>query len=241
MTLCLGFTDQDAVYLIADAAVTFNRNSEVGYSTFGEVQHTEPGMSVQERALKLMRWGNIAATFTDDAMVAREIFANFITALRARSIRDAFASAWISSLPAVGPAKVTALLGFVDEEGPHLLKFGEGFPIDGTQVSSACIGNVSVDIARSVEEEAIGQLSAFAPPGSDRLAFAVAWLQHHTIFQNLMEYGIGGHFAGCWIGENGFAWAGDTFHVLTPANSPRSLTTTCSAMCWSAQGSMRSL
>src|SRR5438552_8488893 len=113
MTICIGYVDSEAVYLTADSAVTSGQRLSHSFSSFGELQRNEAGITIQEAALKIMRHGNVAAAFAGDAKSAHQIFENFVAgAERMIPPPAAFENAWLSSTEPGQPAKTSALLGY---------------------------------------------------------------------------------------------------------------------------------
>jgi hypothetical protein len=147
MTLCAGFVDSEFVYLVADSVVTSNQRLSHDFSSFGELQHSGADLTVQERALKILRYDKVAATFSSDADCAHQIFVNFVSLSQVYPIRTAFENACLSSVEPSRPSDVAALLGYYDAAGPYLVKFVNENCFAGIEVQFGCIGNLTIDDA----------------------------------------------------------------------------------------------
>jgi hypothetical protein len=210
MTLCIGWTDSDAVYLTADSAVTVGpRALRNDYSSFGEKQPASSIGNVEESALKILRHRNTAATFAGDAPPINGIFANYVQSSRFLSPREAFDVAWMSSHTG---GRLEALFAYHDLAGPHLVKYG---PLNnvGDEATTACIGSLPAE-----NREYIRSFVQNMPPQAsitDRVVGTICITQRLAIFFNLMEsHGIGGLVAGCSVSKSGLQWAPDTMHVI---------------------------
>jgi len=219
MTICLGWQDDDSVYLAADSAVTRRdtrprQRPESKFSSFGELQHYTEEIWVEEAALKIFRHGNAAAACSGEPHRAEAVFDTFIAFSAARSVRGAFESAWASWHGPGTRVTTQMLFGFYDETGPHLLQFDSADQTEGKEVKTACIGNV-----RSEDSDFFSAAMTAIPPhaesGPDKLACLVGLIQPLGVHSNLMRtHGVGGYVAGCWIGKGGLIWAPDMLHVL---------------------------
>ena len=215
MTICIGWTDDRAVYLAADSAVTSNMPLADEYSTFGERHHRQENVSVREGALKIMRHQNSAVAFSGDANRGIEIFENFIMLSGYFPTREAYESAWVNAHDSANPKNNRALLAYCDLNGPHLIRFDASSTKPGEEIRSACIGNVSSSLAFTFGE-ALTHMPSHITTSMDALINGVCLLQRFFIFENLMpKHAIGGFVAGCLINNDGLMWAADTLHVLT--------------------------
>jgi hypothetical protein len=128
-----------------------------------------------------------------------------------------------------------ALLAYHDGGGPHLVKY-DAANIAGTEVTSACIGNlvaVDKDYIRSVLQEMPRKADV-----TSHLVCTVCISQRLSIFLNIMEtHGIGGCVAGCSVSKEGLRWAPDTMHFILrgkttdqPSNDVLSTILTCTRL-----------
>jgi hypothetical protein len=219
MTICLGWRDNNAVYLAADSAVTKKSHHPIdhrgqAYTTFGELQHYEEKVSVEETSLKILRHGNTAAVFAGDARRAEDVFSVFTALSNSLSVRAAFDAAWTSFHAPANPSVIQALFGYYEEDGPHLLKFQSSAQTQGAEVNFACIGNVDADGIGFFESVTMS-IPVDAEGSANKLVCLVSFLQWLGIHSNLMaSHGIGGYVAGCFIDCRGLAWAPDTLHTI---------------------------
>jgi hypothetical protein len=215
MTICIGWTNDRAVYLASDSAVTGNFPVAAEYSSFGE-KHSQLGdLAIQEGALKIMRHQNSAVAFSGDANRGIEIFDNFIKLSGYLPVREAYCSAWINAHDSFNPGRNAALLGYYDLNGPHLIQFTSGILEGDVELGAACIGNVNSRGIAYFHE----MLTSMPPPITanpmDALIGGVCLLQKLFTSENLMpQHAMGGFVAGCFINSDGLAWTADTLHVI---------------------------
>jgi hypothetical protein len=213
MTVCVGLRDQDAVYLIADSAVTTNpAGLTTPRSTFGELHYSDRGRSVKESALKVFRHGSTAATFCGNADVARDIFRTYISASSHGDPCEAFRSAWRSHGPFFGVRKVEALLAYWDG-APQLFHFENEAKLDGEPVDIKILGSFSTESSNALSD-IFSSFPAHIDTSESRLNCMLSYFQSHSVFENFMEAGVGGFYIGAYIDNSGLSWAGPHWYLI---------------------------
>ena len=207
----MAWTRGQNVYLIADSAVTKDAPLASRRSHFGELHEDRPGRTVEESALKIFRQEQTAVGFAGDAGLALDIFKTYVTFFAKYDAKEAFERAWSSNTP-FKDRVCCALLAFHDGTSPRLVQFSADATIEPSD-GCAVIGAVN-DAESSLVKKTLLTLPSEYDKPKEVLCLCIASLQRFSIFDNFMERGIGGHYAGLSIGVGGLNWMPPAMHVI---------------------------
>lgn len=222
MTYCLGWRTATEVFLVADAAVTSTGPANSPTSSFGERHVDEAGRSVQEGALKIVRTGNAAVTFSGDADVATD-FGHIVHArLQAgANITEAFRSAALSVTTPLRTPAIRALVAGQVDGIPLLLSFNaDGGAEIRNEQSVVHLGALDPLYTAYVDTLLAHVERDYTDP-SIRLACVLGLCQSFTIQNYLMEHGVGGAFCGIYVNGSGAHWLPDISYGLLSSHAVR--------------------
>jgi hypothetical protein len=224
MTWIVAKKTPNAVFVMADSAVTIMPGVAVTdiakpateRSSFGEM-HVEQHISgrvrrVYESVFKLYKLGDVVAAFAGDVQTGLDII-EFLAAEISNGGSPEKALNDYSIRPnAVLNHHATILVGWISE-GPRLYRF-DTITKKGTEIEDlVCVGSAPEEYS-----DLVGRLLSSLPAPchneSRWMPQALALLQSFGQQQNMMQYGIGGVFAGAWIDRAGFHWQSDTYYVI---------------------------
>ena len=230
MTYCVGWKTLNAVYLIADTAITSFKPLQCDTTSFGEKQGTESGKDtgplVEERALKITQLGkSAAATFAGDVKRGRAL----TEILEARlnegdSPRKALEDAVKQNAPFPVDEAVHFLFAFFDDGKPFLLALDTSQSDIAHEVHGIIhLGSLNSGFHDLTEKFIVPlmrkEIELQNAKHSERvLAQALAVVQSYGIHDYLIEKGVGGAFFGLRISLEGVRWQPDILYVLHSSN-----------------------
>lgn len=214
MTLCVGWVQGGAVYLIADSAVTSSAAPTTVQSSFGEAHRQVRGDFVEEGLFKLAPIGNEAiAAFAGNWDQAEKI-RDFLTQHWNVLCGDigAMQAALLSAFhPSVKEYEVSFLLGWRTNDGAKLAQWE---PATGFRYCDHCIIGSAGDSLLQQLDHAVMEMRRSDMPEERVLPAMSAFCQSLGVHGNLLEQNIGGAMFGVRVDQSGIAWQPDTAYVL---------------------------
>lgn len=216
MTYCAGWKYGNAVFLIADSAVTRATRPSVGQSSFGQLHRQVREAHVEEGLLKLAPVGNNAAiAYAGNVALAVDIleflivnwpvFGGDIDALD-RTLTATFG-------PFNPERKVAFLLAWTSDIGPALAQWESGAGFISRDCDACSIGSIG-DFHRDFARNALTQMRQMGVPQEDLLPAMTALVQSFGVHDDLIEYNVGGAVFGLAVGIEGVQWQADTGYLI---------------------------
>ena len=216
MTYCAGWKSQDAVFLLADTAVTKRSKPATTHSSFGQLHDEVQGEYVEEGLLKLvpLNSGTVAA-FAGDVDLATsclEFLRSRITATT--SPRDLLQGLTVSLGPFPKERPVEILLAFTDEAGRSDLVHWESLRgLDPTESDYYQIGSLTSYHAALTPE--LISLFVSGSLDTERMLSVVSTIvQSYGIHDDLIRMNVGGLIFGAMSRLGSVTWQPDTNFVL---------------------------
>ena len=220
MTYCIGWKTKDAVFLIADSAVTSSAPINETHTTtsFGEKHAWVGKESVQEMAVKVISIMNTVFTFAGDSTLGYSIAKTLRLALEnGQSPKTALRDAIGSNVFPASNKSVSVLHGYYENGRPFLTSFNKQkngqFENHDDIVQ---IGSIS-EKYRNLSEGALNALNQeFAKKASPKrlMSFVLTLVQSYGIRSYLIEKNVGGIFSGIYADATGVNWHSDTLYVI---------------------------
>ena len=219
MTYALGWKTEKNVFLAADSALTtFDQSAEPDRerSSFGENHHKDPVKKVEERMPKLLLRKNIGATFAGNVQLATQIIGTFHEEID-KGLSPKKSLEWSISLhnPKPSDRTVTIIIGYYQDGYPHLLTFNsqDDHSIREDEILVQA-GSLPQDYCDFTEYSLAHILPETVFHPDRHLASMLGIFQTYSLFDELMEHGVGGAFSGLFIGEEGSNWQPDILFIL---------------------------
>jgi hypothetical protein len=216
MTYCVGWKYRDAVFLLADTAVTKNVQPSTSHSSFGQLHAEVRGEHVEEGLLKLvpLNSGTVAA-FAGDVELATSCLEFIYGQMDAgTSLRDVCNALTISLGPFPEERPVDILIAFTDQEGRcELVHWNSSLGLDPTESDWYQIGSLTsyhADLTPAL-------LSLFVSGSLDTermLPVASAIVQSYGIHHDLLSMNVGGLVFGAQSRLGSVTWQPDTNYFI---------------------------
>lgn len=218
MTYALAWRTEKAVFLAADSALT-TFGSDVApdrsRSSFGEKHYKDSDRKVEERMPKLLLRKNIGVTFAGNVSLAVQIIQTFHAEIDKGSLPKA-ALEWAVSIHHPHPTEqtVTLMIGYYSDHHPRLITFNSkgDHKIREDEILVQA-GSLPLRY-RDFTEYSLAHIlpeTVFQP--ERHLASMLGIFQTYSMFDELMEHGVGGAFSGLFIEESGGRWQPDILFV----------------------------
>jgi hypothetical protein len=216
MTYCVGWKYRDAVFLLADTAVTKNAHPSITHSSFGQLHAEVRGEHVEEGLLKLvpLNSGTVAA-FAGDVGLATSCL-EFIHAQMTATTRPRylFSALTVSLGPFPEDRPVDILLAFSDDAGHcELVHWNSLQGLDPTESDYYQIGSLTSYHAALTP----ALLSQFVSRNMDTermLSVVSAIVQSYGIHHDLISMNVGGLVFGVQSRLGSVTWQADTNYFL---------------------------
>lgn len=227
MTYALGWRTEKAVFLAADSAVTtFGSDDapDMPRSSFGESHYQDSSRKVEERMPKLLLRKNIGVTFAGNVQLAVQIIQTFHAEIDKGSVPK-IALKWAVGMhhPKPTDKTVTIIVGYYSDQHPHLLTFNSQDDHSVREDEVLVQAGSLPKNHRDFTEFSLAHIlpgTVFEP---DRhLASMLGIFQMYSVFDELMDHGVGGAFSGLFIDEAGGRWQPDILFIL-----PDKMISTC--------------
>jgi hypothetical protein len=216
MTYCAGWKYKDAVFLLADTAVTKNSKPTTTHSSFGQLHDEVHGEYVEEGLLKLVPLNSgTAAGFAGDVDLATSCLEFLRDRMPAsNSPRDLLQGLIVSLGPFPEDRPVEILLAFTDEAGgSDLVHWDSLRGLDPTESDYYQIGSLTSYHAAFTPE----LISLFVSGNLDTqrmLSVVSAIVQSYGIHDDLIRMNVGGLVFGAMSRLGTVTWQPDTNFVL---------------------------
>lgn len=232
MSYVLGWKTRSNVYLAADSMITSGVTSIDVQSSFGERQICEGGVSVAERALKIVVDDDLAIGLCGDFRRARDLASSvFQSYRRHREPETALREMIVSNGPFPMKRAAQLIVAWRGEPCPRLFSFnhdwrgtlhelgyGEGVPLGSVRA-----------MHKDMTQELLKRLFAVERQGSAAyLAAALGVLQSFGIHDYLLDDGVGGSFTGLIVTREAITWQPDLLYLIDePGKDILSAVATC--------------
>lgn len=216
MTYCAGWKYQDAVYLLADTAITKSTKPTTTQSSFGQLHDEVRGEYVEEGLLKLVPLNfGAAAAFAGDVDLGTsclEFLRDRMT--RKTSPRDLLRGLMVSLGPFPAERRVEILLAFTDEAGrSDLVHWDSLRGLDPTESDYYQIGSLTSYHA-AITPELISLFVSGSLDTEKMLSVVSAIVQSYGIHDDLIRMNVGGLVFGVMSRLGTVTWQPDTNFVL---------------------------
>lgn len=219
MTYALGWRTEKAVFLAADSALTTRGSTDAPdrlRSSFGEAHYQDSSRRVEERMPKLLLRKNIGVTFAGNVQLAVQIIQTFHAEIdKGSSPRDALQWAVGINNPQPIDRTVTIVVGYYANQHPHLLTFNsqDDHAIREDEVLVQA-GSLHPDYKAFTEFSLAHILPGTVFEPERHLASMLGIFQTYSVFDQLMDQGVGGAFSGLLVDERGGRWQPDILFAL---------------------------
>ncbi|WP_055108150.1 hypothetical protein [Paenibacillus ihumii] len=207
MTYVIGWRDEHNVYMIADSALSsVSQSQDRTQTSFGEIEKTYHNYMVKEGALKLSILHqeyliSYAGMMPSIYSALEFIQQNLELGLTIYEVLTYLSNSFTSD-------EYKLLIGFYDER-PILLHYDgkETTEHDIVQLGSGAVlfGDLFI---RFIQKH----LQSGDP--SWKLVTMISYIQCQSIMDGLIEYGVGGNFAGARVCHEGIHWCSDMTYCL---------------------------
>ena len=220
MTLCIGWVQGEAVYLIADSALTGSAAPTNLQSSFGETHRRIRGDFVEEGLFKLAPIGSEAAAAFAGNWECAEQIRDFL--MQNWCVLDGDIDALQVALskafyPSIEEFEVSFLLAWRTKDGPKLAHW---VPSSGFRYCDQCsIGSASDSLLQLLERSVL-EMRRSGIPEQHVLPAMSAFAQSLGVHDDLLEQNIGGAMFGVQVDQNGVSWQPDTAYVLCRRGAP---------------------
>lgn len=212
MTYCVGWQTDSAAFLVADAAVTKSEPPRQTHSTFGELHPRERDYSVEEAALKIYRWSNLALTCAGSA-TAIHLFARAVE-LQLQSGKGELESIIAARRQLTGVEQFEGIAALVWNGLPQLFRLDEsGIWASVKREHAVHIGSPARRFKQFVHDTIIEVVEDNQKP-EVQLACVLATCQSLTVHEYLLAEKAGGAFAGVMLDHSGTRWHPDIGYLL---------------------------
>lgn len=227
MTYALAWRTEAAVFLAADSALTTFGSSgapDRPRSSFGESHYQDSSRKVEERMPKLLLRKDIGATFAGNVQLAVQIIQTFHAEIDKGSLpKNALEWAIGMHHPRPTDRTVTIIIGYYSNHRPRLLTFNsKGDHTIREDEILVQAGSLPQEYKDFTEFSLAHILPGTVFEPERHLASMLGIFQTYSVFDELMDYGVGGAFSGLFIGESGGKWQPDILFIL-----PKKLISTC--------------
>lgn len=217
MTYALAWKTDTDVFLAADTALTTylpTAKLHLKSSSFGYDHVQTDKKVVQESAVKLFLKNAIGIAFAGRYELAVSVAKSFYEKRdEGHSHLEALKNALFLNSPFPKDATLQLAVGYY-ENGPHLLTFDS---LKGTDIRDdqriVHMGNVPDPMKEVAENWIFEIITNITNDPAQLLVSAIGFLQSSSIFDNLLEIGIGGAFTGIYVNQNGGKWQPDVIFI----------------------------
>lgn len=207
------------MFLAADSALTTlgsNDEPDRPRSSFGESHYQAPLRKVEERMPKLLLRKNIGVTFAGNVQLAVQIIQTFHAEIdKGSSPKNALE--WSVGMHHPNPTdrNVTIIIGYYSHQRPHLLTFNsqDDHAIREDEILVQA-GSLHPDYKDFTEFSLAHILPGTVFQPERHLASMLGIFQTYSLFDELMEHGVGGAFSGLFVDESGGKWQPDILFAL---------------------------
>lgn len=217
MTFIIGWKSRGHAFLCADSASTSRRNDAIAPSTsFGEATVNNPGLQVQESALKLVNLGRAIVAIAGDYATSKKILITLADELRHVSdIFDALAISIGEVMVDSRSQPVSLMLAAPADPEPLLFAYDSAQAVDVVHRLEEPMGVSFGSLTGLPREHAQSFISEFMSLDPlPQLHCALGVVQALGINTNLLEQFVGGAFCGVCVDRSSMRWQGDTLFVV---------------------------
>ncbi len=215
MTYCVGWKYRDAVFLLADTAVTKSARPSTTHSSFGQLHAEVRGEHVEEGLLKLVPLGpGTVAAFAGDVGLATSCLDFLRDALpTATSTSGLLQALTLSLAPFPTDRAVEILIAVTDAESCELIHWDTLRGIDPADSDYYQLGSLTSYHA-DLTPAHLSQLVARNLPTDRMLSVATALVQSYGVHDDLIPMNVGGLVFGVQSRRGVVTWQQDTKFVL---------------------------
>lgn len=218
MSYVLGWKTRSNVYLAADSMITSGATSIDTQSSFGERHICEDGVSVSERALKIVADEDLAIGLCGGFRLARNLAASIVRSFRRlRDPEAAIREMIASNGPFSKGCDAKLIIAWRGRPSPRLFAFnhdgqatlheagfGEGYQFGSAR---AMHKGMTWDVLKRFAALKVQEPEA-------HLTAALGLLQSYGLHDNLPQDGVGGAFTGLSVTRDAISWQPDVLYYI---------------------------